>query len=214
MVSQMNNRFFTYTDPSSNYCGSYYLEPNFFWSRLYEYAFALNLIQPSDISLDSAAGVYHPFKFALTDLCRETYVCDLDNLSKEYVLSEVRRMFGDNKYAEERIDKIHFNQCNLISLPYLNKMFDKIFCISVFEHLLEQDQLSALKEFKRTLKDDGLIILTCDYPSTKPEQVLEMVKECGLKVFGEYDYTLLEDAIFSDYFGSRLYCYNMLLVKE
>jgi ubiquinone/menaquinone biosynthesis C-methylase UbiE len=42
---------------------------------------------------------------------------------------------------------------------------DRIFCISVLEELI--DYRKALAEFKRLLKPDGLIILTCDAPFVK-----------------------------------------------
>jgi len=71
----------------------------------------------------------------------------------------------------------------------------------------------GLLEMKRVLKDDGVIVLTIDYPTLKPETLIRLTEEVGLKTDGEYSYDLLNDAVESTYFGGKLNCYNMVLIK-
>ena len=57
------------------------------------------------------------------------------------------------------------------------------------------------------------IVLTVDYPSLKPEKLMDIVRRVGLEVDGDFNYIIPDNAIESDYFGSNLKCYNMVLVK-
>lgn len=209
----MKNTFFTYDDIKSDYCGEYFLKPDFWWSRLYEYPFVLNMIKKDSVILDAACGSYHPFKYSLVDICKEVYACDICDLSKATVLKYTLRAFGDIIYAEKYFDKIHFNQCDLTSLIYSDNKFDYIVCISTFEHMSEDIQKLTLKEFYRVLKNNGIIILTCDYPSTVPEDIIKMAKDYKLEVEGNYNYNIPSNAISSTYFGGNLYCYNLVLKK-
>jgi len=209
----MKNTFFTYNDIKSDYCGEYFLKPDFWWSRLYEYPFALNIIKKDSVVLDAACGSYHPFKYSLVDICKEVYACDICDLSKAVVLKYTLRAFGSVAYAEKYFDKICFNQCDLTSLVYSDCKFDCIICISTFEHMNKDIQKLTLKEFCRTLKNNGTIVLTCDYPSTIPEDIIKMVKEYNLEIDGDYNYNIPLNAISSTYFGENLYCYSLVLKK-
>ena len=55
---------------------------------------------------------------------------------------------------------------NIAQLPYEDGVFDKVFCISALEHISNDGRQKALAEFRRVLKDDGMIILTIDYSKT------------------------------------------------
>ena len=204
----MNNRFFT-TDDIKQDKLIYDLEPQFFWSRKAEYFWVLDKVKQGQICLDAACGTYHPFKFALTDKCK-VYACDIEDLSYENINKETINRFGI-ELDKELYDKVKFNQCNITSLPYSDKMFSVITCISAIEHMDEQTILEGLKEFKRILKDDGKIVITLDYPTLKPDEFIELVKQVGLIIDGGYNYDLPDNAIFSDYFGDRLYCYSIVL---
>jgi len=181
----MNNFFKTSDEQIESLCNTV-LSPGFFWSRRYEYPFALKFAKDNDVVLDAACGTYHPLKFALSEIC-QTYACDIDD-------AEIN-------------DKIIFTKCNVSSLPYQDGMFDKVFCISSLEHMDLKTISAAILEFKRVLKQDGKLIITIDYPTLDPKNLLSMLNEVGFET-GESVFDT-EDAIKSEYFGGLL-CYHIV----
>lgn len=85
----------------------------------------------------------------------------------------------------------------MMPLPFKDGEFDIVTCFSTIEHL--QDRAVAVSEMKRVCKDGGFIALTTDVAEKKPEvgksgvtftveQILGLVREFGLPVYGETDY--------------------------
>ncbi|MNI11880.1 hypothetical protein D3C73_650390 [compost metagenome] len=93
-------------------------------------------------------------------------------------------------------------------------MFDKLYCISVLEHVDARTQLDALLEFSRVLKDDGLIVMTVDYPSVNMSLLTAIMAEAKLKFYGDYDFSMPDDAICSQMWGLELRCIRLLLCKD
>lgn len=191
--------------------------PATWWSRFYEYAWASLFAEQEDVVLDAACGIAHPFKFLLAERCSEVYACDLDSriLSMESIKQEISRDFGEEvlqKLSEEQLRNIQFSQANLTALPYTERLFDKIFCISVLEHLQQGELRATLLEFKRTLKDDGLIILTFDYPTINLQELENTLLDVDLHFAADVTTVLPDDAIHSKLWG-ELYCYRAVLCK-
>lgn len=207
----MNNRFFTYDDECINEL-IFPLEPKFWWSRLYEYLWVMQFIKEDSCVLDACAGTYHPFKFAIADKCKEVYACDAEDISYNNINNATIKRFGKS-LDKELYNKIKLSNCNITSLPYSDEKFDVITCISALEHMKENIILDGLKEIKRVLKNNGLAVITLDYPTITPDKFMELVKESGLEIDGEYDYQIPKNAITTTYFGGRLYCYSMILRK-
>lgn len=219
-----NSRFFTYKDDKIEHL-LFDLEPNFWWSRLYEYKWCMDIlddiidiksiigIKGNNINvLDSSCGTYHPFKFAIADKCN-TYACDLDVniLNKQELINQQNSMFGVSNV--NTYDKIKFNVCDIAKMPYENNFFDVIFNISVLEHLDSETQKNVFKEFNRCLNDNGMIVITADYPSTEPEIMIEYANDNGLELISNSDFRIKNDCIYSEYFGSGLNCYRMIFKK-
>lgn len=80
--------------------------------------------------------------------------------------------------------KVNYIKGDMISLPFNDNSFDRIFCISVLEHLSKEDILKAAKEFNRILKIEGLIILTVDCWGTGLLWQ-DFIQASGLSLFGE-----------------------------
>ena len=214
-MNKIKNRFFTKNDKTQSKV-TFDLEPKFFWSRLYEYIFALDMAKPHHTVLDCCTGTYHPLKFALAEKCKKVFACDLDNISKENILKEIETRFGKevfDNFDKTLMNKIDFKQANVISLPYSDKKFDVLFCISALEHMDLDIVKKGLSEMKRCLKDNGKIVLTVDYPTLLPEKLIEIVESVGLIIDGDFDYSIPKDAIETDYFGGNLKCYAMVLKK-
>jgi ubiquinone/menaquinone biosynthesis C-methylase UbiE len=70
----------------------------------------------------------------------------------------------------EAMSKLELPNCtyelaDMSSLPYGDRSFDVVSCISVLEHVKRAVGLTAISEMLRVTKDDGLVIVTVDYRS-------------------------------------------------
>lgn len=219
----MNNKFFTYDDEKlDKLIFDLTKDPILWWSRIYEYNWALNIISSDlreKVIYDSCAGVMHPFKFALAQFDNnKVFASDLAPLDKISILSEISKYFSEEMEGKRSIiehleDKISWCQCDIANTTYDEKMFDYITCISVFEHLDKNKQKDALIEWFRVLKDDGRILLTCDYPWIIPEEIIEMAIEVGFEIDGKYNYNIPENPINIEYCGQNAKVFNMILKK-
>lgn len=226
------SRFFTYADKKN--IEFVFKLNSAWWSRFYEYEWCKNFVESNDIVLDAACGVCHPLKFYLSDHCMEVHACDIDKriLSKEEIINDIQEAFGIeslNLIKEKWFNKIKFEHTSLTGLPYKDKMFNKIFCVSVLEHLNDYNnenydgnvtnlELSrecqiyeSLKEFKRVLKDDGIIVLTFDYPRINLKYLDEIVKILGLEYLDKVCFDLTDDCLYSEKYN--LYCFRVVLKK-
>lgn len=212
------SRFFTKSDDRQT-TFVYELPPESWWSRHYEYAWAAKFVDSTDVALDAASGVGHPFKFYLGQTAKEAFACDLDRriLSKEAVLQNIRDTIGAAafvRFDSAMVDPIHYANCDMSETPYGDAQFDKIFCISVLEHVEEQTQRKALGEFWRILKHDGLIVMTVDYPTVNMSRLAELVGQAELEFAGEADFSVPDDAVSSAYWGMELKCIRLVLKKK
>lgn len=204
----MKNKFFQTSDLSTD--NFFYTIPDHWWSRKYEYPFAFKFAK-GGVVLDAACGVAHPLKFELLKAADEVYACDLDDLSKQNIIDslkyDVEVVLEDYSF----IDQINFAQCGIEDMPYESNKFDTIFCISVIEHLPEDIIIKSLKEFYRTLKPGGTLVITADYPSVAPMLLLGMARAVGFSI-DEYDYLIPQNLLYHP--GWRLGCFSMVLNKE
>ena len=232
-MDQMKSRFFTAKDARGDNL-PLPLHPAW-WSRPYEYAWAGAFAEAGDTVLDAACGIEHPFKFFLLDRTREVHACDMEEgiLAPDIIRKGLRDTYGEPAAAclpERYLRDIHFRRASITGLPYADGMFDKIFCISVLEHLmdhfnryswlprvgllqslLKREIFLALGEFRRTLKGDGLIVLTFDYPDINLDYLTSVVKSLGLSFAGDVDFMRPDDALHSE--SLKLYCLRVVLKK-
>jgi ubiquinone/menaquinone biosynthesis C-methylase UbiE len=179
----VNNGYFKEWDPAVRMVAGHMLDPNW-WSRPYEYAWALGEARHSHIAADMGCGwMFRPFKDALANVCQFVYAVDADSR----LLSQ---------HQPPNMDFIVADITKHISrLP--DRSIDRVFCISVLEDLNDM-ALPALQEFKRVLKDDGRIVLTFDMPfdSSRPTPVYpgmpaavfqDALSDAGLKYVGAVD---------------------------
>jgi ubiquinone/menaquinone biosynthesis C-methylase UbiE len=218
----LTSRFFTSDDPRLDTVA--FPLPAHWWSRPYEYAWAAEFCKPTDVVLDAACGIPHPFKFYLAKHSKAVHAVDIDERILDYhkIADAIRETLGKDAEMEylEKIDwheTINFKQASIKDLPYKNSMFDKVFCISVLEHMPDDDKAKALKEFYRVAKTNGLVVLTLDY-STSPEyatttmDLIEgLVAEAGFRLAEEKDNAMPANAI---HWGNELYCFRMVLRKS
>lgn len=209
-----NSRYFTNLD---EYSESVFLKiPTDWWSRIYEYHWASKFANPQDICLDAACGIPHPFKFYLASICKEVHAVDSDLCieDNDKIIGGVNGYFrkSDVEKAKSQIDKIKFKQNNITKLDYCDNYFDKIYFISTIHQLKDEEVLGGLKELKRVLKENGLLIITFDVPSIDIDKLICKVYEVGFKIKGDLNLNRPETAIYSNLL-SGLYCYRMVLTK-
>lgn len=175
------------------------------WSRRYEYAFALDFAEPSQVVADMGCGwMYRPFKNAVADIVGKVYAVDSD----------------PRLLDQRREDNMEMIVAKMEATPIPDKACDRVFCISVLEDL--QDPAPALKEFARIMKDDGLAVITMDvpydiekptpvYPGLNYDNFLKAVEDAGLEFAGDVDTSRL-DAVFHS--GWNLCVFRCVLKKQ
>lgn len=231
MTDHLTSRFFSTDD----FCDRQFVfkMPEQWWSRKYEYHWASQFCEPDSVVLDAACGIEHPLKFYLNDHCQKCYACDLDPrlMNPEEIREITTTGFGISDPAEfprRYLEDVQYDLASLNRLPYDTAMFDRIFCVSVLEHLrdrlnrwpalsnlgplaqwLRRDIRDSLAEFKRVLKPGGLIVLTFDYPRINLEYLQMVVHEVGLRFAGDTNFTLPSNAI--HYEAKKLNCFRALL---
>ena len=192
--------------------------PAAWWSRGYEYVWCASFASTEHTVLDAACGISHPLKFYLAGRCAHVHACDLDSrvLSPESMIAEVRSDIGEEGATgplSDAMTQIQFAHADLTALPYGEGMFDRVFCVSTLEHLSSDARLSALVEMHRVLKDEGLLVLTFDYPTVHLPEINEMIHRSGLEFVVPPDFTLPPDALYTQMWGG-LYCFRAVLRKN
>lgn len=187
------NAFIRRSDPRADVVNGYEI-PEGWWSRRFEYRFAMEFAGPGQVVADMGCGWhYRPLHDHLSNVCDFVYgvdhhveVLDLPAMQKgAFVVAD---------FAKE-----------IPIIPAAS--LDRIFCISVLEELI--DYKLALAEFKRLLKPDGLIVLTLDapYDPAKPahdkykgvnlDELEEAIREVGLSYTGSISRVKEEDILFN-----------------
>ncbi|SDX41616.1 Methyltransferase domain-containing protein [Marininema mesophilum] len=209
-------RFIRESDPKTDHL--VFPLPKEWWSRGYEYEWAKNFAHHNETVLDAACGLSHPLKFYLAQRCKEVHACDINPgiLSEQKIIQELESTLGNDQFNEKIsciLKNIHFSQANITKLPYSAFHFDKIFCISVLEHLSSVQQKLALKEFAHILKPDGLIVLTFDFPTIDLNTFKEMIETEEFDFATIHSFEQPSDVLSTNMYG-KLQCYRAILKKK
>ncbi|MCD5396277.1 MAG: class I SAM-dependent methyltransferase [Candidatus Pacebacteria bacterium] len=88
--------------------------------------------------------------------------------------------------AKKRYPQGKFLVADAFSLPFKDHFFDKVFCLSVFHHIPSKFYREQfLKETKRVLKKDGLLVLTVWNLLPKRKTKSLLLKYTFLKLIGK-----------------------------
>ncbi len=94
-------------------------------------------------------------------------------------ISETLIKIAKQKYPEQDFQVIDF-----FKLPFPDNYFDKVYCLAVFHHIPSRIyRLKFLKEIKRVLKKDGILILTVWNLIIKKEIIATIIKNTFAKIF-------------------------------
>lgn len=88
------------------------------------------------------------------------------------------------RIAQKRYPKTKFQIADALKLPFPENFFDKIYSIAVLHHIpSEEFRLRFLAEAKRTLKPEGLLILTV-WKFHERKEIFLLLKYTFLKLMG------------------------------
>ena len=122
-----------------------------------------------------------------------------------------------NKLNKKYNTNVKFKMESAVKLSFESGTFDRVFCISVIEHMPDPVIAKSIKEMERVLKVGGLLLLTFDYhpevnPNiigfTKDDFYNKVLNNCNLvTINGDPDYTInnwneyIEDV--NSFFGNK-----------
>ena len=200
----LNDSTINYVDygkaESFNFIKEQTLKGRSWHSRPYEYVFVvkgvwcsyrLDLICPSKV-LDMACGANHPgyLIFATNSLIRRVIALDID---KNLITNGM-----DHYRAKKAIG-------DATQTGFKDEAFDAISCVSALEHMPNWKR--CIKEMHRLLKPGGMAFVTMDISTDTiktekhgvddktPADYANEFERCGLKIFGDYDDHLPDDAV-------------------
>jgi ubiquinone/menaquinone biosynthesis C-methylase UbiE len=161
------------------YQGKWVTDPLHQWSRQWEYPFVFSRISefarnagPRLNILDAGSGVtFFPFFLSSRFSHAAISCCDYDE-----TLEEVYRRLNVHLPAPAK-----FVPGDLRHLPFQNNTFDIVYCVSVLEHT--EAYQTIVSEFRRVLKEGGMLIVTfdisvdgeADISPEKAEELLEIL---------------------------------------
>lgn len=147
------------------------------WSRLFEYPWAAanGKAGPGMWILDAAGG----------DGQLQTYLADTG-------AHVINADMDQSRFGKKRDKRIFLHAANVEELNFLDNSFDRVFCISVLEHLLNPRR--AIDELYRVLDHSGRLIITFDVANYRRwnhgidiDRAKEIVETFGLTVPEEPD---------------------------
>ena len=168
------------------------------WSRQWEYPWAvLNAdLRPGLVVLDAGCGAspllpYLAWKWEGLSL----YGADIGEDTEGPIRMKVRLLKAIGYVPIEgfypNLDRrIHFRQESLERMSFSDDFFDRIFCISVMEHIAVGVQPQAMREMARVLRPGGKLVMTMDLPRGDPHAANYVVQASGLRLLGSLDYSV------------------------
>lgn len=161
-----------------------------YWSRWFEYPMAILSTEPKKNMrvLDVGCGC-SPFLLYLKTLgceCHGVDPCVGMKTSYEAFPPDIPALMN-------AFSGTVFKRSGMEEIPYPDNHFDRVYNISVIEHLLgtRWKVEEGIREMSRVLKEGGLLCVIID-ARPKTELIMDLndiVKEMGLKFHGNYDYT-------------------------
>lgn len=157
-----------------------------YWSRQVELPWALRMseLESSHVVLDAGSGL-SSLKFALAKRSRAVHCLDHDPGAFQATF-EVAGILGVQGKVSSVLGDVR-------DLPFRDGFFDRVFCVSVLEHLKE-GWMDAVRELKRVTRSGGAVMLTFDMVvegSTEGDEFRLGQKELW-EVVGEFGIDKLE----------------------
>lgn len=209
-MNASNNAYFTTQDDSIREINGKML-PSDWWSRPYEYAFALQFVDKKQTIADMGCGwMGRPLTAELARRSKEVYGIDADERVLDLERDEPNLYYIPMDFSDSEMDY------------FKTGTFDAIYCISVLEDLSQDDRLGALKNFRRLVTKTGKIIITMDcawdsskvsepYPTVNLDEFIKDVERAGLKFVGNVNITMPDNAVHQPKWN--LSCFHCVLER-
>ena len=186
--------------------------PVYYGARFWEFPFALlaaelkHGLKCADIGCGST-----PFT---AYLCEKIGAENIVGFDPDYVEENSHSSFGAKKSFIEKLG-FEFHQNNMTHIDYPNESFDRVFCISVLEHIDSwKIKAQGLEEMVRILKPGGKLILTFDLGIHAPlNDILQIIRLSGLIPDGNIDLTWPKER-FVNYGIDSVDVFGLVLVKS
>ena len=142
-------------------------EPMIAYEHWHRYYIAGEFVKNKTV-LDIACGTGYGTKY-LSENAKSCIGIDISNSSI--------------KYAKEKFsaDNVEFKQGSITEIPLQDKSVDILISFETIEHVDENAQYKALKEYQRVLKDDGILFISSpnidcwDYNPNNPFHLKEFI---------------------------------------
>ncbi|MGA2108554.1 MAG: class I SAM-dependent methyltransferase [Syntrophorhabdales bacterium] len=159
--------------------------PELYAARMWEYPFALLSaeLQPGMECADIGCGMT-----AFTVYLQQVANCHVVGVDPDLFESGIRYKGHGVSREYVRRTGLKVVQSGMESIPFQTGTFDRVFCLSVIEHLAPQVARLGVQEMARILKPGGRAILTIDVNLlSELSRPLDMVWDSGLIPLGEVD---------------------------
>jgi SAM-dependent methyltransferase len=164
--------------------------PQFYASRLWEYPWAVfeSGVKAGMRCADVGCG-QSPFTIYLKEIG-----CEVVGFDPDYGTPAGWYCHGV-PISFAKSTGIRFVKCGMEALECPDEFFDRVFCISVLEHIpYRRNLVAGMREIARVLKPGGLALITVDVLMfQKVVNPLDLVWESGLTFYGPIDLELPEE---------------------
>ena len=115
-----------------------------------------------------------------------------------YYISEFTKsmtIWIDMGYIQEDVGHVRFVQDRIDQLEFPSNFFNRVFSVSVLEHVLVNERPGVLSELLRVLRPSGLAVFTIDWIFRMNDWLLTQLStsiylgRSGSKIFGNYDFS-------------------------
>ncbi len=182
------------------------------WSRAWEYPWAVLAadLGKGPLTTVDVGGGGSPFSLYLAAHGHESHVADpsLDqgasfvfdphkslyrnvrSLAKRWIFraAGIHSLWGLPQETGGR--PVRYHSCPADRLDFPDGRFDRVFCLSVMEHIPRSVWKDCMREFERVLRPGGRLVITLDMTSAEADGRVdrELVRSCGLPLLGDPDY--------------------------
>jgi len=182
------------------------------WSRAWEYPWAIHAANLENrLRVVDVGGGGSPFADYLAKYGHDSYVIDpslRDGINLEFdknksIFKNFRSLiyhFILNTLKISTSEGIHSNKNPMVkyssskaqSINFPDNYFDRVFCLSVIEHIPQKHWEKCIQEFSRILKPKGRLIITMDMGISQANQqlYLKLVNYCTLSLVGNPSYDI------------------------